>query len=482
MNSVCIIGAGVVGCAIARELSKYELDITILEKENDVSMGATKANSGIIHAGYGTAPGSLKTLLCVKGNALYDRLEEELNFGFRRCGSLVLGFTQEERAELEKLLASGKENNVGGLEIIGRDALLGLDPGINPDVTCALYAPSAGVASPYELAIAFAENSLANGAAFIPGAEVKRIIRDGKIYHIETAAGNFESDVIINSAGLFSDIISAMAGFSDFSIKPRKGQYLIFDRWSGLEINHVLFQVPGKMGKGVLVTPTYHNNLMIGPDALNIDSRYDYLPDREALLKILEVSKISYLLPDPKKLIRTFSGIRAVSSTGDFVIASPAPGFINTGGIDSPGLTSSPAIALLVKGFVEKYLVKLEVKKDFNPHRDPIIKERLNLPSDEVEHLIKLPDTSDERIVCRCEQVRQSVILDSLRRGIKITSTDGVKRRTRAGMGRCQGAFCRKRVRALIAREYGMPEESIAGPDRESYDIMFLKRSSGGKG
>ncbi|MCP5515366.1 MAG: NAD(P)/FAD-dependent oxidoreductase [Spirochaetales bacterium] len=482
MNSVCIIGAGVVGCAIARELSKYELDITILEKEHDVSMGSSKANSGIIHAGYGTSPGSLKTLLCVKGNALYDNLEKELNFGFRRCGSLVLGFTEEDRTELEKLLASGRENNVKGLEIIGHDAILGLDPGINPDVLCALYAPSAGVASPYELAIAFAENSLANGAAFVPGAEVKRIIRDGKTWHVETAAGSFEADIIINSAGLFSDIVSAMAGFSDFAVKPRKGQYLIFDRWSGLDINHVLFQVPGKLGKGILVTPTFHNNLMIGPDALNIDSRYDYLPDREALLKILEVSKVSYMIPEPQKIIRTFSGIRAVSSTGDFVVSSPAPGFINTGGIDSPGLTSSPAIALLVKGFVEKYLGKLEDKKDFNPRRTPVIKERLNLPPDEVERLIKLPDTSDDRIVCRCEQVRQSVILDSLRRGITVTSTDGVKRRTRAGMGRCQGAFCRKRVRALIAREYGINEESVSGPDRESYDIMFLKRGSGVKG
>ena len=478
MNKICIIGAGVVGCAIARELSRYELDITVLEKENDVSKGATRANSGIVHAGYGTKPGSLKTLLCVKGNSLYDELDKELNFGFRRCGSLVLGFTDEDRTVLKGLLESGTQNNVPGLEIIEREAVLGLDPGINPDVKCALYAPSAGVASPYEMAIALAENSLANGASFLPGAEVRRIIKTDRGYLLETAAGEIKADVIINAAGLFSDIIASMAGFDNFKINPRKGQYLLFDKWSGLDVNHVLFQVPGRLGKGILVTPTFHYNMMIGPDALDTESREDYIPDREALINLIRVAKSSWPGIDKSlgKLIRTFTGIRAVSSTGDFVISSPSPGFINAAGIDSPGLTSSPAIAILVRGFVEKHLGSLAAKKDFNPEREAIIKKRENLPSSEVEALIKLPDTSDERIVCRCEQVRQSVILDSLRRGIKVLSTDGVKRRTRAGMGRCQGAFCRKRVRELIAREYGITPEEVAGTDRESYDIMFLRK------
>ncbi len=476
MNKVCIIGAGVVGCAIARELSRYDLDITVLEKEHDVSMGATKANSGIIHAGYGTKAGSLKSLLCVRGNSLYDTLEKELNFGFRRCGSLVLGFSDEDRIVLENLLESGKRNGVPGLEIISRETILGLDPGINPDVKHALYAPGAGIASPYEFAIALAENSLANGAVFMPGAEVRRIIRvDGK-YRIETATVSLESDIVINAAGIFGDIISSMAGFDTFSIRPRKGQYIVFDKWSALDLNHVLFQVPGKMGKGILVAPTYHYNLMLGPDAIDTESREDFMTDRDALLGILKVSRLSYPSFDLSKILRTFSGIRAVSSTGDFVIASPAPGFINAAGIDSPGLTSSPAIAILVKSFVEKHLGTLAAKPDFNPEREAIIKKREHLSPEEVERLIKLPDTSDERIVCRCEQVRQAVILDSLRRGIKVMSTDGVKRRTRAGMGRCQGSFCRKRVRELIAREYGIPPEAVAGPDRERYDISFLKK------
>lgn len=479
MDRVCIIGAGVTGCAIARELSRYELDISVLEKEHDVSMGATKANSGIIHAGYGTKPGSLKTLLCVRGNSLFDKLDRELDFGFRRCGSLVLGFTDEDRLALEGLLTGGRENNVPGLEILGRERVLELDPGINPDVSCALYAPGAGVASPYEYAIALAENSLSNGASFYPGAEVRRIIREDGIYRIETATVSLEADVLINAAGVFGDIVSSMAGFDTFSIIPRKGQYLVFDRNTADNLRHVLFQVPGRLGKGILVAPTFHNNLMLGPDALDIESRDDYLPDREALMRIIKTSRSSYPSFDVSKILRAFSGIRAVSSTGDFVIASPAPGFINAAGIDSPGLTSSPAVAALVKGFVERHLGSLEAKRDFRAERKGIIGKRENLPAEEVERLIKLPDTSDERIVCRCEQVRQKVILDSLRRGIKVTSTDGVKRRTRAGMGRCQGAFCRKRVRELIAREYGMPVEAVSGPDRESYDISYLRKEGG---
>lgn len=479
MKKICIIGAGVTGCAIARELSRYELDITILEKENDVSMGSTKANSGIIHAGYGTKEGSLKSLLCVRGNSRFDILESELNFGFRRCGSLVLAFSEDEKSVLEQLLESGKKNNVPGLEIIAHEAVMGLDPGINPDVRYALYAPSAGIASPYEYAIALAENSLKNGAAFLPHAEVKRITAVDRLYHIETAAGPLTADIVVNASGVFADIVSSMAGFDTFSIRPRKGQYIVFDKYTALALNHVLFQVPGRMGKGILVAPTCHYNLMLGPDAQETGERDDFLPDREALINIVKTARLSYPSFDISKALRAFSGLRAVSSTGDFVVESPSPGFINAAGIDSPGLTSSPAIAALVKGFVEKQLGTLVPKKDFTSEREAIIKKREELLPEEVERLIKLPDTSDERIVCRCEQVRQSVILDSLRRGIKVTSTDGVKRRTRAGMGRCQGAFCGKRVRELIAREYGMPVEAVSGPDRERYDISFLRREGG---
>ncbi len=476
MKKICIIGAGIIGCAIARELSKYELEISLLEKENDVSMGATKANSGIIHSGYGTAERSLKTILCVKGNSMYDQLDKELHFGFRRCGSLVLGFTQEDKETLDKLLESGKRNGVPGIEIIDKKAVLGLDPGINSDVLFALYAPSAGVASPYEFAIALAENSIANGVSFILNAEIKNIIKDGERYKLETENNKIEADIVINAAGIFSDKIASMAGYNNFSINPRKGQYLIFDKWTGKELKHVLFQVPSKMGKGILVAPTYHYNLMIGPDALDIKERDNYFPDKDALIHIIKTAKISWPSLDLSKIIRTFSGIRAVNSTEDFIVNSPGKGFINAAGIDSPGLTSSPAIALFVKQLIEKQIGKLIPKKEFNPERDAIIKKRENLSSEEVENLIKLPDADNKRLVCRCEQVRQSTITDSLRRGIKIMSTDGVKRRTRAGMGRCQGGFCRKRVKELIAREYGILLESVLETDRPIFNISYLRK------
>ncbi len=478
LKRVLIIGAGVTGCSIARNLSRYRLDIKVLEKEVDVAEGSTKANSGIVHAGYAAKHGTLKSRLCVIGNALYSRLDSELNFGFRRSGSLVLGFTDEDLEVLKELYANGLNNNVPDLEIIGRDKILSIDPGINPDVRYALYAPTAGVTSPYEFAIALAENSIENGAEFFFNSEVVSLsLAADNTYRVESSSGTYIADYVINAAGLYSDIISKAAGFDYFEIKPRKGQYLIFDRFSGTSLKSVLFQVPGKMGKGILVTSTFHENLMIGPDALDTGSREDIGTDYSSLKEITAKARISYPSIDISKIIRSFAGLRAVGNRGDFIIEAPgnSRNFINVSGIESPGLTSSPAIALMVEDILREQGMELLLKDDFNPYRPAVIKRRESLPPEEVERRIKLL-SSPEKLICRCEQVSEGVIRDSLERGIKVISTDGVKRRTRAGMGRCQGAFCRNRVKSLVSEVYNIPADNVLEPEREKENILSLKK------
>ena len=479
-KSILIIGAGVVGCAAARHLSRYDVDITVLEKSGDAGEGSTKANSGIVHAGYAAKHGSLKSRLCVHGNFLYDQLEGELNFGFRRSGSLVLGYNDEDLSVIESLLENGLKNNVPGLWILDNEKILSLDPGINENVKYALYAPTAGVTSPYEFAIALAENSIANGAEFHFNSKVESLtsLNDGG-YEVETLSDSYKADYVINASGLFSDIISKKAGFDYFTITPRKGQYLIFDRFSGRELNSVLFQVPTKMGKGILVTSTYHNNLMIGPDALDTDDREDVGTDNDSLLSIIEKAALSFPDLETKKIIRSFAGLRAVGSRGDFIIEFPEGSrtFINAAGIESPGLTSSPAIALRIEKLLRDAGLELKERPDFNPYREGIIKKREELPVSEVSKLTQLP-SSDEKIICRCEQVREGIIRDSLRRGVFVDSTDGVKRRTRSGMGICQGTYCRSRVRSVISDEYGIPEEDIKVSEKGKEDFSFLKHGT----
>ncbi len=499
---ILIIGAGVVGCAAARHLSRFDIDITVVEKEGDVAEGSTKANSGIVHAGYAAKNGSVKAELCVQGNSLYDDLEKELNFGFRRSGSMVLGFSENDLAVIRSLYENGRKNSVPSLEIIGREQILSIDPGINSDVLYALYAPTAGVTSPYEFAIALAENSIANGTKYFFNTRVNSLmLLENGGYAVEaeiiadrgsgaadssrikkTSNIRFNADFVINASGLFSDVISKKAGFDYFEISPRKGQYLVFDRFSGRNLRSVLFQVPTRMGKGILVTSTYHNNLMIGPDALDTEERESPGTDWNSLGLIAEKARLSYPGFDTKKIIRSFAGLRAVGSRGDFIIEIPEGGscFINAAGIESPGLTSSPAIALRIEKLLRDAGLELKQKKDFNPFRKAVIKKREELPMAEVSRLAELP-SSDEKMICRCEQVREGVIRDSLRRGITVISTDGVKRRTRAGMGICQGTYCRSRVGKIISDEYMIPEEDVKVPDRKREDFSFLNSREKGR-
>jgi glycerol-3-phosphate dehydrogenase len=457
MYDVIIIGAGVIGALTARELSRYELDVLVLEKESDVSCGASKANSGIIHGGFDAKHGKIKSEFVREGNQLFDELEEELNFGFRRCGSFVLAFSEEERQKLLNLYDNGIKNGVNDLSIIDRESVLKLEPHINPDVKYALHCPSAGVASPYELVIAAAENAVTNGVHLLLNHEVLSISSNVEYYSVHTQNMIFQSRVVINSTGVNSDKVAQMVGDNSFSIIPRRGEYILLNKSEGRLLNKVLFQAPKKNGKGILVTKTFHGNLMLGPNAQEILNPDDVSTNLEILEQIVTTARKTLPSFDIKKTIRSYAGIRATSSTYDFVIGRyNNSNFINAAGIDSPGLTSSPAIAKYLVRLVEECGLNLKEKKHFDPNRKAIIVKKQNHFGGSIDN-----EDPSKNIICRCEIVTEAEIIDALSRGLYVDSLDAVKRRTRAGMGPCQGTFCGPRVSQLISKNNKIPIEKV---------------------
>lgn len=472
---VIIIGAGIVGASIARELSKYSTRVLILEKESDVSMGATKANSAIIHGGYAEDHSLLKGRLCYKGRTQYKKLNDELNFGFRETGSLVVT-TENDNKSLEKLLQNGIQNGLNDLSIIGADEIRKMEPELSKDIKWALYCKGAGVCSPYEMAIAMAENAINNGVHLELENEVISIEKIDSRFKIITNKAEFYSNYIVNSAGVYSDKISQMIGVEDFKIIPRSGEYLLFTRGTGDNINSIIFQMPTECGKGVLITSTYYGNLLIGPDSNDDSDRMDTSTHLERITHIYNSAKSIYNNINPKQFVRSFTGIRARSSTDDFIIEeTPVKGFINVAGIQSPGLTASPAIAEMVRDILEESGLILNKNEDFDPIRKPIITKKPLKPFIEIKDKIELPLGAKNRIVCRCEQVTEDEIVDALHRGIKLKTIDAVKRRTRATMGWCQGEFCRSRVIEVVKREYG--EDINEFPDIEHSGVSRVQKS-----
>jgi glycerol-3-phosphate dehydrogenase len=449
MYDFAIIGAGVTGCSIARELSKYKADVCILEKADDVASGASKANSGIVHGGYAAKHGTLKGRLNVLGNRMFEDLNNQLNFGYRKTGGLVLGFDDYDLGLLKMLLKNGLDNGVADLKIIKRDKILRIDPNLNRSVKYALYAKDVGVTSPYEYTIALAENAVSNRVELFLRTEILDIIKNDNGFELITAKKTIKARTVINAAGVYSDSISKMAGVDYFKIIPRKGQYILFQKGTGAAVNSVVFQVPTKKGKGILVTSTYHGNLMLGPNSEEVSNREDKETDEMTLEYIIDAARKSLPDFDLKKRLKTFSGIRPTPNTGDFIIGEEYPGFINAAGIESPGLTSSPAIAEMIVNII-KNRTSLEKNNNFNPDREAIIKPN-SFDAAEVKRRIDLP-FSDDRIICRCERVTEGEIRDALTRNIKVHTRKAVKMRTRAGMGFCQGKFCGPRVDEIINR------------------------------
>ncbi|KGN02610.1 FAD-dependent oxidoreductase [Clostridium novyi A str. 4570] len=460
MFDVTIVGAGVIGCSIARELSKYNLKVCVLEKGPDVATGTSKANSGIVHGGHDATPGTLKAKLNVRGNEMFDKLVEELDFPFKRNGSLVLCFDESEKEGLQKLLEKGQKNGVPNLEIIGKEKILEMEPNVNDDVVGALYVPTGGIVCPYEMTIAMAENAYTNGVEFKFETEVKNVVKKENGFTLETSKGNVETNLVINAAGLFSDDLNNMVSKNKIEIIARKGEYCLFDKTAGAMATKTLFQLPTKMGKGVLVTPTVDGNLLIGPNAVDVEDKTDVDTTQEGIDDILNRAKKTFKQIPMRQVITSFSGLRSHDTVNDFIIgeAEDVPGFINVAGIESPGLSSAPAIAEMVEGIVVEKLSPAKNDK-FNPIREGIPKFR-EMTNEERKELIA-KDPSYGKIVCRCETVTEGEILNAIRRPLGAKDLDGIKRRTRAGMGKCQSGFCSTKIVALLSKELGIPETEV---------------------
>lgn len=460
MFDIIIIGAGVIGCAIARELSKYNLKICVLEKDSDVANGTSKANSGIVHAGYDAKPGSLKAKLNVKGNAIFNKLSKELDFPFKNIGSFVLAFDNEGIGLLKKIKKQGELNNVSGLEIISGDEAKKLEPCISKDVVAALYAPTAGITSPYEMTIALAENAYCNGVEFNLETKVDGIEKKEDYYIIDTNKGKFKSNFIINAAGVYADEINNMISKYKINIIPRRGEYCLCDKTVGDMVSKIIFQLPNEKGKGVLVTPTVDGNLLIGPNAIDIKDKDNVNTSHEGIDEVLYKAKLSLNDVPTSEIINSFSGNRAHSSKGDFIIgeAKDVENFINVAGIESPGLSAAPAIAEIVENIIIDK-INVEKKEDFNPirHGIPRFSEMSN---EERENIIK-ENPKYGKIVCRCESVTEGEILESIKRPLGAKNIDAVKRRTRAGMGRCQSGFCLSKIVEILSNELNLPPEEI---------------------
>lgn len=460
MYDVTIIGAGVCGCAVARELSRYDLKICVLEKDDDVCSGTSKANSAIIHAGFDAKESSLMAKLNVLGNSMFDELAKELDFPFKRNGSLVVCFSEDEKQKLEELLERGIKNGVPDLRIIDREELLKLEPNISDEAYAALYAPTGGIVCPFNFTIALAENAAENGVEFKLETTVEKIYKAEGFYKIETDKGLFETKYIVNAAGVYADKFHNMVSENKIEIIPRRGEYCLLDKAAGKHVERTVFSVPGKYGKGVLVTPTVHGNLLIGPTAVDTDDKENTATTYEGLNEVIEKSSRSVKNIPMKQVITSFSGLRAHTLKNEFIIeeVSDAKGFIDVAGIESPGLSSAPAIGVMAADIVVN-LSKAVKKKNFVSERKGILNPS-ELPLEERNRLIsEHPEYGN--IVCRCEMVTEGEILDALSRPIKVKSLDAIKRRTRAGMGRCQSGFCSPRTMEIISKKLNIPMTEI---------------------
>ena len=425
----------------------------MLEKNQEVCEGTTKANSAIVHGGYDAQPGTLKARFNKLGNEMFTKLSEELEFPFKRNGSLVLAFSDEEMKTLDMLYERGIENNIQGLEILDKEQTLLKEPEVCNEIKGSLYCASAGIVCPFNMTYALIENAIKNGAGLMTSAEVIGIDHKDDHYEINTSKGEFRTRFIVNAAGLYSDKIANMAGDYDFEIIPRKGEYRILDKSEGSMISHVIFQAPTEKGKGVLVSPTVHGNIIVGPTAEYTDSVEDTSVTDMGLQIIDSLSKKS--LPDLKldKTIKSFAGVRASSDKHDFMIYSSikSPGIIHAGAIESPGLAAAPAIAVYIVELLKNEGLELTKDPGFDPKRKGI-ETFAELDKKQQEELIS-QDTKYSNIICRCEQVTQAEIEQSINRPAGATTHDGIKRRVRAGFGRCQGAYCSPKVLEILEKE-----------------------------
>ncbi len=478
MYDIAIIGAGIVGAMIARELSKYDLSVCVVEMESDVAMGSTRANSAIIHSGYDATEGSLKARLNVRGSEMMSQVAKELGVRYIRNGSLVIGFNDNDCEEIKRLYHRGISNGVKNLSILNQDELRKLEPNISKKAICALYAPTGAIICPYELATAAIGNAMDNGVDLKLNFKVERINKCTDIYEIMSSEDCVKAKYIINAAGLFADEIAKMIGDTSFNIHPRKGEYLLLDKECGSLVSHTIFRTPTKMGKGILVSPTVDGNLILGPTSVDRTDKVDTSTTMEGVERIISEAKDNVENIQFNKVITSFAGLRATGNTGDFIINYANDNFINVAGIESPGLTAAPAIAEYVVELLKKTDIKIEKKENFNPYRKSshFFKD---LSDDEKNKLIK-ENSKYGKIICRCEMVSEGEIVDAINTNPKATNVDAVKRRTRSGMGRCQGGFCSPHILDILARELNIPAENVTKSGGAS-NIIICKTEGGEK-
>lgn len=468
-SDILIIGSGITGCAAARELSRYDASITVLDRGSDVAEGATKANSGLVHAGYDAVPGTKKALYNVRGAAMYPDLCAALGVPYRRNGALVIALDEAGRSTVEKLKARGEENGVQGLEILERNALLALEPALNPQVVCGLHVPSGALVSPYEMAFALADDAALNGVSFRFDEEVSSVSRlpDGR-FSVRTRSGEYTCRVLVNCAGASGSELHNQLSDNKLKTVHRRGQYYLLDRAVKQPFTRTVFQCPSAMGKGVLVSPTVHGNLLLGPTAEDIPDPLDTATTAGGLAEVIRKASLTWPGLSVRSNITNFSGVRAHLESDDFVVGpcEGVPGYFEAIGIESPGLSSAPAIGADLSAMIADYM-GLPRKEKTVPYPLPPKPFHDMTDAERAEALEK--DPSYGQIICRCETVTEAEIRAAVRRPVGARSVDAVKRRTRAGMGRCQGGFCLPRVAAIIAEETGLPLQAVTKNGGGSY-------------
>ena len=475
MFDVAIIGGGVIGCATAYKLSKYNLKVCLLEKENDVALGATRANSAIIHAGYDPEPDTLMARLNVDGCLQAKELAKKLSVPYKNIGSMVLAFNEEEAKTVNELYERGIKNGVPGIEVIDGIEVRKREPYVSEKVVCALWAPSAGVINPWEYAIAFAEVAAENGTEFIFDFKVSDIQKNENFYTILSENNKVEAKYVVNAAGVYSDIIHNMVAEPSFKIIASKGQYYLMDKAEGFRANCTLFQCPSSVGKGVLVSPTVHGNLIVGPDATGSEDK-DKVNTTASQLEFVRntaaksVDEINY-----RNSIRNFAGMRANSDKDDFVIEVAAPRFVDLAGIKSPGLSAAPAIADEAVMLLSGEGLELVEKESYKTEREHIVFKELS--NEEKAELIKKNHLYG-RVICRCETITEGEIVAAIHSSLPARTVDGVKRRCNAGMGRCQGGFCGPKVLEIIARELNLDPLEIL-KDKNGSNILKSQTKEG---
>lgn len=461
MYDVVIIGAGVTGAAVAWKLAEYDIKTCILEKCSDVCEGTSKANSAIIHAGYDAEPGSLKAKLNVRGNEMMDELCEDLDIPFKRIGSLVVCIYKDALPGLKELCERGEKNGVKGLKLLSREEALLTEPNLSDETQGALFAPSAGIICPFELNIAMAEIASMNGAEFKLNTEVQDIKKDSDgNFRIFTNNGEYKARYVVNAAGVYADVIHNMVSSKKMHITQRRGDYCLLDKQAGAHVNHVIFPQPTELGKGVLVAPTVHGNLIVGPTAIETEDKEGTATTAQGISELTQKAGNHVKNIPMNKVITSFAGLRAHEDNNDFIIeeVSDVPGFIDCAGIESPGLTSCPAIGEMVCDIL-KNLTDLKKKENIITKRKGVRRTE-GLSTEEMNALIK-GNPAYGNVICRCESITEGEIIDAIHRPLGARTLDGIKRRTRAGMGRCQAGFCMPRTMEILARELGLSYEDI---------------------